>query len=486
MRRFCLLLASLFATLLAHSQYINKVLEYKPGPGQFVNSSAWGQPETAKSIIGGIMGHLTLGAFGGYVVFKFENPVENHEDNPYGVDFIVYGNPLKNIANPQIDNLVTWSEPGIVSVMKDENGNGLPDDTWYELAGSDYHFSSTVNNYSVTYTNPKKDVATDVPWKDNMGNSGAVLANKFYSQPYYPDTDMFSDVGEDNYILSGSMVKDYVDKSNPSYVTCFGRPWGYADNTLRGTFNGLPDNPYTRNVVENSGGDSFDISWAVNKDGEYVDLNRIDFVKVHTGTLADAGWLGEVSTEVAGAYDVAPDKSVKGELYNIVVKELPATIEKNKFNIESFVFYKGRVVTDKDIIWETDNSSVVVENGKLVAKQTVDADIKATIKLKDNQDVKVTVSTHINVTVDKTQQPTDVYSYRYRKATVYPNPSCSVIYIDVDKSSVSIIDLSGRVIKNISEYNRDQPINISSLPNGIYLVKINCDNVIWSEKFIKR
>ena len=87
--------------------------------------------------MGGINGSLSLGAFGGSVVFRFEEAVENHPDNPFGVDFTIFGNPMAQ-----------WSEPGVVLVMEDENGNGLADDTWYELAGSDHHFSSTKRNFS--------------------------------------------------------------------------------------------------------------------------------------------------------------------------------------------------------------------------------------------------------------------------------------------------------------------------------------------------
>ncbi|MDZ7737853.1 MAG: hypothetical protein U5K32_02045 [Bacteroidales bacterium] len=154
-------------------------MEYTPAPGQHINT-ATGSPHAATTICGDIGGMVNLGAFGGYLVFRFEEPVYNDPDNPYGIDFTIFGNPLSE-----------WSEPGIVSVMKDENGNGLPDDSWYELAGSDHYFSSTVSAYSVTYENPGKPVANDVPWNDNLGNTGYIYANSFYSQPYYPSADSF-------------------------------------------------------------------------------------------------------------------------------------------------------------------------------------------------------------------------------------------------------------------------------------------------------
>ncbi|MDD3153214.1 MAG: hypothetical protein PHE45_10090, partial [Bacteroidales bacterium] len=94
MKRFILLsLLTILSSTFAKSQYIAKVWEYKPAPGQFINSSPWGVPSSVNTLIGGINGSLSLGAFGGYVVFAFDNPVENDPDNPFGVDFTIFGNP---------------------------------------------------------------------------------------------------------------------------------------------------------------------------------------------------------------------------------------------------------------------------------------------------------------------------------------------------------------------------------------------------------
>ena len=106
------------------------VLEYTPAPGQFINERETGgfsgenTPEKAihyaeKRLQQGLF--VSLGAFGGYLVAGFDHSIVN--DGGYNLQ--ITGNTHENS-----------SEPGIVWVMQDSNGNGLPDDTWYELRGS--------------------------------------------------------------------------------------------------------------------------------------------------------------------------------------------------------------------------------------------------------------------------------------------------------------------------------------------------------------
>lgn len=40
-------------------------------------------------------------------------------------------------------------------VMQDENGDGLPNDTWYEVKGSEYGKAETDQDYAVTYYRPE-------------------------------------------------------------------------------------------------------------------------------------------------------------------------------------------------------------------------------------------------------------------------------------------------------------------------------------------
>ena len=139
----------------AQTKFIQAVDEYVPAPGQFVNlMPQYVEGDTPESMalkctdsIGG--GHsrpdlptgtthaVTLGAYGGYMTFHFDHPIANIEGQR---DFAVWGNAFTNNA-----------EPAIVMVAIDENGNGLPDDTFYELKGSEYDNPQTVHNYTITY-----------------------------------------------------------------------------------------------------------------------------------------------------------------------------------------------------------------------------------------------------------------------------------------------------------------------------------------------
>ena len=485
--RFLVIILALLSLKAVQAQFISEVLEYTPAPGQFINKSPWGLADDHNpdvSIVGRLDGAMSLGAFGGYVVFKFAEPVKNHPDNPYGIDFVIYGNPLKNISTPDVLNRVTWAEPGVVYVMKDENGNGLPDDTWYELAGSDYFFSSTIKNYEVTYTNPDATVATDVPWSDNQGNTGFVFANNFHKQPYYPLKDNFPHIDQKSYTLKGTRMQDYVDRTNPSYVTAFGRPWGYVDNTLRGRYNGLPDNPYTRGMdieEEGSGGDAFDIGWAVDVDGNYIDLDEIDFVKVQNGILADGGWLGEISTEITGAFVVTTDPSITGELDMIIIKELPDEIRGSSFDLEAFAYHKGRWDKDKVINWTSSLEGASVNSANQLVF-TSSGEVTLTASLADRPEITETVKT-VLVYEDN---PSSIGFNQKNSIRLYPNPAASHIFIrGAQHSTIQIYSVTGNRVLQKQNYSDNQSISIVHLSKGIYVVKVKGLNFNKTIRFVK-
>jgi hypothetical protein len=245
--------------------YVTQFFEYNPAPGQFINTGL-GDTVAAIGTLKGNQGLVSLGAWGGYIVVGFDHTVLDVAGKG---DIVVYGNGFPGFA-----------EPGIIWVMQDTNGNGKPDDTWYELAGSETGQPGYIRNYSVTYTRPACDTCS-VLWKDSQGKTGVVQTNVYHTQAYFP-----IGLKTNTYTLTGTILPSTnIDMSNPSYITSAAWAFGYSDSS--------------------AGGDTVDIVNAIDKNGNRVKLKGIDFMKVQTGEQANMGWLGELSTEFCGAADLS-------------------------------------------------------------------------------------------------------------------------------------------------------------------------------------
>lgn len=276
---------------LASSPYCTKVFEYTPAPGQFINETKTGGFDGTQTTAEAACAYaearfaadiwVSLGGFGGYIVVGFDHSI----DNTGGYDFAVLGNSFSGS-----------SEPGIVWVMQDENGNGLPDDTWYELSGSESGKAETKQNYSVTYYRPSEP-QKPVQWTDSEGNSGQIDYLKQYHRQdyYYPLW-----IAADSYTLTGTCLeaRNYDASTNGTYWVLPEYEWGYADNFS--PIDRLTDDDNTNADIN---ANHFKISNAIDASGAHKQLDYIDFIKVQVGVNAKSGWLGEVSTEVCGFYD---------------------------------------------------------------------------------------------------------------------------------------------------------------------------------------
>ena len=285
-----------------NTPYISRVWEFVPAPGQFTNVlPAYEEGDDAEAmcrkveeqIANNAQGMISLGAWGGYVVFSFDHPVVNVAGE---YDFIVEGNAFYASSTEGAAGGGSC-EPGIVMVSTDANGNGLPDDEWYELAGSEYTNPLTKHNYSVTYTRPAEDhVATPDPqqkyridttfvhWTDNRGEEGYIEKLSFHKQAYYPEW-----IESNTLTLEGARLPDnYVFKNNQFVLYPYA--YGYADN-------------HPNTVAEAQ----LNIDWAVKEDGIPARLSTIHFVKVYTALHQQCGTIGETSTEVKGARDLHPE-----------------------------------------------------------------------------------------------------------------------------------------------------------------------------------
>ena len=261
------------------------VFEYTPAPGQFINETKTGgfdgmqmTPDAAATYATQRMKEkqfVSLGGFGGYIVVGFDHSI----DNTGSYDFGIVGNSFKGS-----------SEPGIVWVMQDENGNSKPDDTWFELHGSETGKETTVRNYTVTYYRPS-ELQQPVKWTDNLGNEGEVdYLAQFHKQDYYYPLWITAD----SYTLTGTCLdaRNYNQSGNGTYWVQAEYDWGYTDN-----FSVID------RLSDDTNANYFKISNAIDEKGNSVDLKYIDFIKVQTGCNTKSGWLGENSTEVFGFFD---------------------------------------------------------------------------------------------------------------------------------------------------------------------------------------
>lgn len=285
------------------------VVSYLP-LGQFANNSGWGvlgskfAGKTSLDSTG-----VSLGAFGGFIEFKFENGIKNDEKNPYGIDFVIYGNAFN--GNP---------EAGAVQVSEDGT-------TWYELAGSNYYndnftynapssgfskaYSGTLRNTSVVYTKGSSRVSAKL---------GSLNAVEVCPAAWFPLLTNFTAFDGNPtggaHCASGVSVNLSGDTLTFAGITAIADSdttadyaFGYADVTPNGSPDQYGDavNPYTPYTSDKTGGDGFDLEWAVDiSTGLPVDVTgkTFHYVRVYSAVL-DFGRFGETSAEITGIFTTA-------------------------------------------------------------------------------------------------------------------------------------------------------------------------------------
>lgn len=366
---------------------------YLPAPAQFVNegvtTGGWGDAYDSNGAVKatGSTG-VSLGFFGGYAVYEFENPIADDPTHPYGADFIVYGNAFWNN-----------SEAGCIQVSKDGT-------TWYDIAGSMYYTKST-KGATITYTNPNpsedKGITTagatstlaDVTYTLN-GTEGKVTKNTFHNHSWFPlnanyftasgsraamaKVDEFSFVSRtlnsDNITntltFTGTLLNNYPGTGKTDQIG-----FGYCDvhpnRTLGSTIAYNPYQTFTSNSDYNTktegtgGGDPIDISWAVDSNGKPIKLDSVKYVRIYTGMAQMNGIFGEISTEVCG---IAVCTGVGGN-----EKATPAAkVKKNGAEIDvkadtvvsESQSYKTIEVSASDVISISSGAANVMVNGTKV------------------------------------------------------------------------------------------------------------------------
>lgn len=426
--------------------------------GQFAryNSFGWGTlytdntnikstSNTTKFLDGYVSTGVSLGMAGGYIQFDMgSHPIMNDANNPYGIDFIVYGNAF--VGNPEA-----------AGVMVSNDG-----ETWYTLAGSRHYMSDTKWNqkisyvriegesqralksetftadgvyYSTNYVSPSEQTQTAInaaisaaTWQGIPAASSAAAVNLSYWPEWANRTSTQAEnygnvwkIGTDSKIPAVASTAnnagvnwDKADKvstepngaevitysgltlvpddtevlkkqniTNPSQAQMTDvYQWGYADVRVNGTAYGTAINPYASAASAVSGGDGFDISWAVDKNGVPVPLTSVRYVRVYSAVLFNAGIFGETSAEVCGLYvatgsttetTVAPTSiSVKGKTQTTnngkmsTIKSLGTSDCAIEVNATGNIYINGVATTSATVKPTSTGTKVqiVVQNGE--------------------------------------------------------------------------------------------------------------------------
>ncbi|MBI9103667.1 MAG: hypothetical protein JEY99_14730 [Spirochaetales bacterium] len=297
--------------------FASRVVDYRQAPGQFYKSSDYSIENNVEKLLGppsggGIFGSdnssiVSLGMAGGYVILQFDVPIENHPDNMGGYDFIVFGNSFWSGGSPESP----LREPGVIEIMEDENGDGIPNDIWYLIPGS--HLS--VSDLPV-------DINYSVQWYDTVDStlSWSVQPGSLSGTQLFSDSQAWWNSQAENpaYFDHVYLLPDSVYYSTGGFAAV----WGSADSaptSVLGDLNGdgdtkdmedypgikpswfytVPDTHGDNRIDDGSGGGSaIKIEWAVDADFISAELDRISWIKISSASLKIHDALGELSCEV--------------------------------------------------------------------------------------------------------------------------------------------------------------------------------------------
>ena len=83
---------------------------------------------------------------------------------------------------------------------------------------------------------------------------------------------------------------------------------------------------------------------------------------------------------------------------------------------------------------------------------------------------------------------TEINKIEINTFNIYPNPVSRNLFIDVGKSveKLSIVNISGKEVLHLEEFQGIIQINLSSLPSGLYFVRILSDGALTTQKVVKR
>jgi len=163
---------------------------------------------------------------------------------------------------------------------------------------------------------------------------------------------------------------------------------------------------------------------------------------------------------------------------NLVITQIPVkpNVSRRMDTLES--------TASQSYQWFLNNNSIPGANGK-VYRMTQNGSYKVKITANGCSNTSDTIGFYKLGVQSKTESA-------FIKA--WPNPSKDKVYIDLSliepiDLQIQVVDISGRILidspKELPQSNNRYELNLSSLPSGMYLIKVNHVNGSWLGKIVK-
>ncbi len=197
-------------------------------------------------------------------------------------------------------------------------------------------------------------------------------------------------------------------------------------------------------------------------------------------------WFG-VGVETQGGYpvgtDFGPVRSGKGNMmyYNnqwIEIKDFDDSRNYN-WNLKAYLTMPSEIVVYTDFHGKASVYTMRGDYNVIVEKDNYETKEKHyTI---DNKNVG------LNITLfDETIS--DVCEVEFAsEITIFPNPANDIVFVRSDSDElkeIRLINLSGQVIKNKKVNNFETKLDVRDIPNGLYIIQINTEQTVFSERIV--
>lgn len=267
--------------------YPDKVVDFLCINSQYTNGIGAGNAASPWVSLSGSA--ASIGNFGGYITYYYEDALTDNPNNKYGIDFYVYGNASKDIST---STKTSFFEPAQAWVSEDG-------ESWYALAGSAHYEDGVIWDYTVNYNKASNGKTA---WTDSLGNThdGTSCSGQYPSASVYSMNEL---AAFDTITLSGIALPArngdiaVVGAATDAYPV----KWGYADCFVNGT-KGADVNPYIDNTNFDLQTNGFDLQWAVDENGNPIDVSDKEFhyVKLVTASNIWHTGFGDKSPEISG------------------------------------------------------------------------------------------------------------------------------------------------------------------------------------------